>query len=317
MNADARPDKVAASTSDVEIRDVSPRDGLQDHKPTVPTELKEALVRRVVGAGVRSVEVTSFVSPKVVPQLADAAELTDRLTVDRPDARLSVFVGTRSWMGKALLARPDEVSVAVPATDEMSQANFRRDVDEMVKEARAMRHMAAGTGASATVAVAFGCPFAGAVPADRVVALASQLAEAGYERILLGDTIGVADPARSSAMVSRLVRELPTVEIGVHFHDSRGAAVANVVAAVDAGARLVDASLAGIGGCPFAPGAAGNVSLEDVVWVLEGMGIRTGVDREQIAEAGSWLASTLDVPLSSRSPRHRLFDWESAERSAS
>ncbi|WP_340539093.1 hydroxymethylglutaryl-CoA lyase [Nocardioides sp. GXZ039] len=297
---------------DVVLRDVSPRDGLQDHPHQVPTELKEELVRRVVDAGVREVEVTSFVSPKVVPQLADAADLTRRFVADRPPARLSVFVGTASWIDCALEAEPDEISMAVPATDEMSQANFRRDVPQMIEEARAMKAAAGDVAMSATVAVAFGCPFAGEVAPDRVVDLASRLAEAGYERILLGDTIGVANPTQARDLVGRLRRDLPEVEIGVHFHDSRGAAVANVVASVEAGARLVDASLAGLGGCPFAPGAAGNVSLEDVVWVLEGMGIATGVDREAIAGAGNWFAAALDVPLASRSPRHRLFDWEGA-----
>ncbi len=299
---------------EVEIRDVSPRDGLQDHFEFVPTTTKTELVRRLAEAGVGSIEVTSFVSPKVVPQLADAADLCEQVLAQRAEqragTRFAAFVGTRSWLDNALAWELDEISIAVPATDGMSQANFRRDTVAMLEQAAVMRRDAPETLMSATVAVAFGCPFDGAVSADRVVSLAASLREAGYDRIFLGDTIGVADPEQVRKVVATLVRSLPDTTIGVHFHDCRGAAVANVVAAVEAGARLVDASLAGIGGCPFAPGAAGNVALEDVVWVLEAMGVRTGIDREAVTDAARWLAETLKIPLGSKTPRHRLFDWE-------
>lgn len=302
-------------TPDVEIRDVSPRDGLQDHPEFVPTATKAELVRHLAGTGVGSVEMTSFVSPKVVPQLADAADLCgnvlEQRTADGSQTRLSAFVGTGSWLDSALAWRLDELSVAVPATDRMSHANFRRDTATMVEEVSAMRAQVSDTVMmSATIAVAFGCPFDGAVSPERVLSLAGELHAFGYQRIFLGDTIGVANPAKVRQVVSLLVSELPDATIGVHFHDSRGAAVANVIAAVDSGATLVDASLAGIGGCPFAPGATGNVALEDVVWVLEGMGIRTGIEREAVADAARWLAETLRIPLSSKSPRHRLFAWE-------
>jgi len=301
-------------TYDIEIRDVSPRDGLQDLAGFVSTDVKAALVRRLAQVGVGSVEITSFVSPKVVPQLADAADVARQVVADRAElgttTRLSAFVGTSPWVERALASDLDELSMAVPATDGMSQANFRRDTDTMVREAAAMRAHASGTDMSATVAVAFGCPFDGAVPLGRVLALATQLHECGYDRIFLGDTIGVADPGQVRTTVAALVQELPAASIGVHFHDSRGAGVANVVTAVEAGATLVDASLAGIGGCPFAPGAAGNVALEDVVWVLEALGVHTGIDREAVTDAARWFAETLSLPLSSKTPRHRLFAWE-------
>jgi hydroxymethylglutaryl-CoA lyase len=301
-------------TADIEIRDVSPRDGLQDHAQFVPTRIKAELVRRLVGAGVRSIEITSFVSPKVIPQLADAAELCEQLRAeDLSGVRLSAFVGTASWLDRALAWDLDEVSIAVPATDAMSEANFRRDTATMLTEAAAMRRQAPDLAMSATIAVAFGCPYDGAVSVERVLELADSLADAGFERILLGDTIGVANPAQVTRVVASLTERFPEIAIGGHFHDSRGAAVANVVAAVGAGASVIDAALAGIGGCPFAPGAAGNVSLEDVVWVLEGMGTRTGIDRAAVTNAARWLAGTLEVSLSSKTPRHRLFEWESAE----
>jgi hydroxymethylglutaryl-CoA lyase len=298
-------------TTTLEIRDVSPRDGLQDHAVFVPTATKAELIRRLTDVGVRSVEVTSFVSSKVVPQLADAAELCELLRDEPPaDVRLSGFVGTRSWLARALAWDLDEISIAVPATDTMSQANFRRDTATMLAEAAEMRRMAPDVAMSVTIAVAFGCPYDGQVPLDRVIQLADSLAAADFDRILLGDTIGVGNPAQVTRMVTALTERFPQIAIGGHFHDSRGAAVANVVAAVEAGATVIDAALAGVGGCPFAPGAAGNVALEDVVWVLEGMGTATGIDRQAVTDAARWLAETLKVSLSSRTPSHRLFDWE-------
>jgi hydroxymethylglutaryl-CoA lyase len=298
-------------STQIEIRDVSPRDGLQDHAPFVPTTTKAELIRRLAAVGVRSIEVTSFVSPKVVPQLSDAADLCEQLPSELRNAvRVSAFVGTASWLDRALSCGLDEVSIAVPATDAMSQANFRRDTATMLTEAALMRDHAPGVEMSATIAVAFGCPYEGSVSLDRVLSLADSLADAGFERILLGDTIGVGNPAQVTEVVTALTQRFPELTIGGHFHDSRGAAVANVVAAVAAGARVIDAALAGIGGCPFAPGAAGNVALEDVVWVLEGMGMTTGIDRVGVTNAARWLADTLEVPLASKTPRHRLFDWE-------
>lgn len=301
---------------DIEIRDVSPRDGLQDHAEFVPTDIKASLIRRLVDVGVRSIEVTSFVSPKVVPQLADAADVCKQVLAqpgqDGGRTRFAAFVGTRSWLDTALAWDLDEISMAVPATDGMSQANFRRDTETMLAEAAAMRAQAPERQMSATIAVAFGCPLDGAVPLARVIEMGTRLRAAGYERIYLGDTIGVANPGQVKKAVAEMVRELPDATIGVHFHDSRGAAVANVIAAVEAGATLVDASLTGIGGCPFAPNAAGNVALEDVVWVLEAMGIRTGISREGITDAARWLADTLRVPLGSKTPGHLLFDWEAS-----
>jgi hydroxymethylglutaryl-CoA lyase len=296
----------------LELRDVCPRDGLQDYGPEVPTELKAELVRRIHAADVRSIEITSFVSPKAVPQLADAAELLRLLPPERlPGTVRSVFAASRSGVERALAAGVDEISTTVPATDGMTQANFRRDRDAMLDEVVAMRpEIAAGAQSSVTIAVAFGCPFDGPVSADTVLALASRLAEAGYERILLGDTVGVGNPHQVSRLVSRLRSELGSVTLGAHFHDARGVALANVIAAVDAGASMVDAALGGLGGCPFAPGAAGNVATEDVVWALHDLGFDTGVDRAAIIEAANWLADALAVPLCSRTPRARRFEWE-------
>lgn len=297
--------------SHIEVREVVLRDGLQDHRQFVATATKMEILHRCVATGTRSVEATSFVSPKVIPQLADAADLMRRVKdVDLDGTLLSVFVPTLRWMEQALEHPVGEVSTAVPATDGMSIANFRRTTEQMLDEAAAMRAGAPSVPMSVTVAVAFGCPYDGAVAPERVLSMVDRLVASGYERVLLGDTIGVATPAQVRHLVGALVERFPGVTFGGHFHDARGAAVANVVAAVDAGATMIDAALAGMGGCPFAPGAAGNVATEDVVWVLEDMGFKTGISLPDVAAAARWLGAEIGVELRSRTPGHRRFEWE-------
>jgi hydroxymethylglutaryl-CoA lyase len=303
----------------IELRDVCPRDGLQDHGAFVPTETKAELVRRLHGAGLRSIEVTSFVSPKAIPQLADAAELCELIPgAALPGTLRSAFVATQGGLERALAAGVDEISTTIPATDGMTQANFRRDRDTMLSEIISLREqIPAGIDASVTVAVAFGCPYDGPVDPALVVELVSKLAVAGYRRILLGDTVGVGNPRQVSELYGELRRQTDdSVVLGAHFHDPRGAGVANVVAAVDAGAALVDAALGGLGGCPFAPGAAGNVATEDVAWLLADLGHTIDADPADVVEAARWLGQTLDVPLRSRTPSARRFDWERTPRPA-
>jgi len=302
----------------LELRDVCARDGLQDLASHIPTALKAELVKRIHAAGVRSIELTSFVSPKAVPQLADAAELVALLPPDVLDGTLrSVFVANRHGLERALGAGVDEISTTIPATDGMTQANFRRDRDQMLAEVIAMRAaIPSSTAASVTIAVAFGCPFDGVVPPTLVIQLAHQLAEAGYARILLGDTIGVGNPHQVHDLFGQLSAELDSITLGAHFHDARGVGIANVVAALDAGARLVDSALGGLGGCPFAPGAAGNVATEDVVWLLDALGYETGIDPGLVVDAARWLSNALDVPLHSRTPDAKRFDWENQYHNA-
>ena len=299
--------------SRLELRDVCPRDGLQDLDREVPTEVKAELVRRLGAAGVRSVEITSFVSPKAVPQLADAAALCAQVPAESlPHVCRSAFVATQSGLERALAAGVDEISTTIPATDGMTQANFRRNRDTMLGEVAAMRGaLDAGMPASVTIAVAFGCPFDGVVAPEQVAGLAERLAEAGYDRILLGDTIGVGDPGQVRALFGLLRSRLPDdLTLGAHFHDPRGAGIANVVAAVETGATMVDAALGGLGGCPFAPGAAGNVATEDVAWLLHDLGYTFDGDPAAIVEAAQWMGKALDLPLRSRTPKARRFDWE-------
>lgn len=296
----------------IEVRDVCPRDGLQDHPAEVATDIKAELIRRLYGAGLRAIEVTSFVSPKVVPRLADAdqlCQLLDELAL--PDLVTSAFVANSGGVSRAQSAGIGELSTTVPATDGMSQANFRRSRDEMLALVTAMRReQDPATVMSVTVAVAFGCPFDGPVSTEQVLRLVDRLAAAGYQRVLLGDTIGVADPHRAGFLVSEIVCRFPGVQVGGHFHDSRGAGIANVVAAVDSGATIVDASVAGLGGCPFAPGAAGNVATEDVAWLLRDLGYETGVDLAGIVDVACWVRQKLGVPDRSRTPSAVRFAWE-------
>ncbi|HWX09942.1 MAG TPA: hydroxymethylglutaryl-CoA lyase [Gaiellaceae bacterium] len=295
----------------IEIRDVCPRDGLQDYEGDVPTARKAEIIRRIHAVGIRAIEVTSFVSPKAVPQLSDAEALLEELRHDPLDGTvLSAFVATRDGAERALLSGIAELSTTVPATDGMTRANFRRHRAAMLDEVIAMRRAFADQPMSITIAVAFGCPFDGVVPPSTVLTMAEQLAEAGYDRLFLGDTIGVANPDQVSELVSALAERVPGVRLGGHFHDARGSGVANVVAAVRAGATLIDAALAGMGGCPFVAGAAGNVATEDVVWLLHDMGYEVGVELSEVAEASRWLRDLLDLPVRSRTPNVTRFEWE-------
>jgi hydroxymethylglutaryl-CoA lyase len=298
--------------SAVTVREVAPRDGLQDRAAILSTEDKLRLVLRLIEAGIRWAEVTSFVSPSRVPQLADAAELCARLHAEPLGVfQTSAFAATRGGMERALAAQVDEVSTTLPATDAMTQSNFGRDRATMLREVVEMR-AASPAAMSVTIAVAFACPFEGRVAPSTVLDLIDTLASAGYDTVLLGDTIGFANPRAVSELVAAAVERFQGLSIGAHFHDARGAGIANVVAAVEAGAGVVDASLGGIGGCPFAPGAAGNVATEDVVWVLEQAGFSTGLQPSRLADAARWMSSELAIATSSRSPSAREFEWEAA-----
>ncbi|KUO56331.1 MAG: hypothetical protein APF78_01825 [Sphingomonadales bacterium BRH_c3] len=295
----------------IEIRDVCPRDGLQDVTHFIPTAIKFELVKRLYGAGVRSIEATSFVSPRAVPQLADAADLMMMLKAEAlPGAVYSVFVANEKGLELAMRAGADEISTTVPASEGMTRANFRIGRGEMLSTVTKLRSTAMDTPMSVTIATAFGCPHDGPVDAQTVIELADSLADAGYRRLFLGDTVGVGNPHQVADLFGRLRERLQDVELGAHFHDPRGIGLANVVAAIEAGATVVDASLGGLGGCPFAPGASGNVATEDVVWALHAMGYAIEPQPTAIVEAAQWLQQCLDIELTSRTPNACRFAWE-------
>lgn len=283
----------------IEIIDVGPRDGLQNEAVTVSTVDKLALIERLIEAGVRRIEATSFVNPKRVPQMADAEELASALP-DRPDVTFIGLVLNRRGAERALaLPRIGELGAVCVASEGLAVANQGQTSDESVEVACEIIALgkAEGRSAQATIAASFGCPFDGEVSADRVVAIAARLAEADPREVALADTIGVGAPGQVASLVARVRAAISPLPVRVHFHNTRNTGLANVWAAIGAGATVVDASLGGLGGCPFAPGAAGNVPTEDVVWMLERSGVATGLDFDRLIEASRWLAGVMDKQL--------------------
>ena len=283
----------------VELVEVGPRDGLQNESAIVSTADKLRLIRRAIDYGVRRIEVTSFVNPKKVPQLADAEELAAMLP-ERDDMTYVGLVLNRRGAERALATgRIDELGAVCVTSDSFGIRNQGQSSDESLVAAMEIVALAkeAGRSGQITIATAFGCPFEGRIAIDRVVEMAKRAADAGPREIALADTIGVGVPAQVSEMVGRVRDAVGDLPVRVHFHNTRGTGIANVWAAVIAGAATVDASLGGLGGCPFAPGAAGNVATEDVIYLLENSGIQTGVALPQVVEAAGWLAGVMGRPL--------------------
>ena len=285
--------------SQVEVLEVSPRDGLQNDPAMLTTGQKVELVTRCVEAGARRVEVASFVSPSRVPQMADA-EAVIEATAEQPGLSAIGLVLNDRGLDRALTTRVREVNVVVVSTDTFSERNSGMPTAAAAEMATRVltRARAEGLGTSVTLAAAFGCPYEGEVEPGRVAELAGRLAEAGVDEIALADTIGVAVPRNVTALVG-LVRDTVPAEVRLrgHFHNTRNTGYANALAAVEAGVQVVDASLGGIGGCPFAPRATGNIATEDLVYALERSGVRTGLDLDALMRAAEWLGSALDRPV--------------------
>lgn len=292
----------------IELVEVGPRDGLQNESLIVSTIDKVALVGRALAAGVRRIEVASFVNPRRVPQMADAEAVIAALP-DRDDATYVGLVLNVRGAERALLTKVDELGAVCVASDSFAMRNQGQTSLESVQSARAIIALAktAGRGAQVTIGAAFGCPFEGVVSPDHVVAMAVELAKSGPREIALADTIGVAVPAEVTALVTRVRAAVPGMPVRCHFHDTRNTGLANVWAAVEAGAATIDASLGGLGGCPFAPGAAGNVSTEDVQYLLERSGIATGVDLAMLIDANRWFTTVIGKPLPSMVARAGTF----------
>ncbi|WP_246202911.1 hydroxymethylglutaryl-CoA lyase [Sphingomonas lacunae] len=283
----------------IEMVEVGPRDGLQNEKALVSTADKLSLITKALDAGVRRIEVASFVNPKKVPQMADADDVCAALP-HRPDVTYIGLVMNQRGAERALATgRIDQLGAVCVASDRFAMANQGQTSDESVEAAKAIIALArdAGKSGQATIGASFGCPFEGEVSEDRVVAMAAALAEAGPAEIALADTIGVGDPARVTRLVTRVRAAIGPIPLRLHFHNTRGTGLANVWAGVTSGATTIDASLGGLGGCPFAPGAAGNVSTEDVVYMLERAGVRTGLDLDQLISASQWLGTIMQKPL--------------------
>lgn len=293
----------------VEVVEVGPRDGLQNESAIVATADKAELIRRAIVYGVRRIEVTSFVNPRKVPQLADAEELVAMLP-ERSDVTYIGLALNRRGAERALATgRIDELGAVCVTSDSFGIRNQGQSSDESLAAAMEIVALAqeAGRGGQITIATAFGCPFEGEIALARVVDMAKRAAEANPREIALADTIGVGVPAQVAEMVGRVREAVGELPIRVHFHNTRNTGAANVWAAVNEGVSTVDASLGGLGGCPFAPGAAGNVPTEDVAYLLERSGVATGLDLPKAVEAAAWLTEVMGRGLPARVSRVPAF----------
>jgi hydroxymethylglutaryl-CoA lyase len=289
----------------VRIHEVGPRDGLQNEQAIVPVEVKAEFIHRLAAAGLGTVEATSFVHPKWVPQLADAEELYPRLA-DLDGVRLPVLVPNARGLERALALGAREVAVFASATESFAKANLNRTVDEALAmfEPVVSGAREAGAGVRGYLSMCFGDPWEGPVPVEQVVRVCRALVGMGCDELSLGDTIGVATPGHVGVLLTALEAEgVGADRIAVHFHDTYGQALANTFAALQHGVRTVDASAGGLGGCPYAKSATGNLATEDLVWMLHGLGIETGVDLGRLTATSAWMAERLGRPSPSRTVR--------------
>jgi len=285
----------------VGIVEVGPRDGLQNERIILPAAQKIELIERLANAGLAAVEATSFVSPKWVPQLADAAEVFSGLQ-RKPGVSYPVLVPNLQGYERARAVGAEEVAVFTAASEAFNRKNINAGIDESIERFMPVldRARADGVKVRGYVSTVLGCPYQGEVPLADVVRVAKRLHDLGCYEISLGDTIGIGTPGKARAMLKAVAAEIPMAALAVHFHDTRGQALANILACLEEGVRVVDAAVSGTGGCPYAPGASGNVATEDVVYMLEGMGFDTGVNLDALIATGRWLSTLLGRPSGSR-----------------
>ena len=290
--------------SSVRIVEVGARDGLQNEKTIVPTAVKIELIDRLSATGLRTIEATSFVSPKWVPQLADAAEVFAAIA-KKPGVAYPVLVPNLQGYERARAAGATEIAVFTAASEAFNRKNINASIDESIERFAPVveRARADNVKVRGYVSTVLGCPYQGDVPVADVVRVATRMHALGCYEISLGDTIGIGTPAKARAMLRAVAQEVPIGALAVHFHDTRGQALANILACLEEGVAVVDSSVSGTGGCPYAKGATGNVASEDVVYMLEGMGIATGIDLAKLIDTGLWLSSQLGRETSSRVAR--------------
>lgn len=285
----------------IRVVEVGPRDGLQNERAILPVEARVAFITRLAAAGFPVVEAGAFVRPDRVPQMAETDQVFRHLPTGGPTV-FSALVPNRQGMARAADCGLQEVAVFTAASDAFARQNINMTIEESLATFRDVIAMARPLGCRvrAYVSTAWWCPYAGRVPPESVRPVAVALYAMGCYEISLGDTIGAATPAEVIALLDLLGRDIPVNALAVHFHDTRGTALANVLAALESGIATVDASAGGLGGCPYAPGASGNLATEDLLYMLHGMGIETGIDLRVVAEASRWVAHLLDHPLPSR-----------------
>ncbi len=272
----------------VDVYEVGPRDGLQNELRAIPTRDKLRLIEALIAAGEQRIELTSFVSPKWIPQLADADALVRQLSA-RPGVSFSALVPNLKGLERARAAGLQEAAIFISASEAHSKKNINKSIAEALSVAKevAAASLAAGLRVRGYLSVVWGCPYEGEVPVERVEAICRELIDAGLYQLSLGDTIGIGTPGQTQEILTRLLKFIPAGKLALHMHDTRGTALANTLVGLGMGITTYDASVGGLGGCPYAPGAAGNLATEDLVFMLHGLGIQTGIDLPKLVEAGA------------------------------
>ncbi len=288
----------------VKVVEVGPRDGLQNESTPIDTDTQVEFINGLSDTGLSVIEASSFVSPKWVPQLADADEVMARIT-RKTDVSYPVLVPNIKGLERALAAGGKEIAVFSAASEAFSQKNTNCSIDESIERFRPViaRAQEEGVRVRGYISCVLGCPYEGAVDPQRVAAVARQLYGLGCYEISLGDTIGIGTPLQARDMVATVARVVPIEHVAVHFHDTRGQALANILACLELGVSVVDSSVGGLGGCPYASGATGNVATEDVLYMLHGMDIETGVDMDRLIEVGRFISARLGRETQSRVAR--------------
>jgi hydroxymethylglutaryl-CoA lyase len=283
------------------VVEVGPRDGLQNEHVTVSTADKIAFIDRLSAANLPVIEVSAFVSPKWVPQMADAAQVFAGIT-RRPGTRYTALVPNLAGLDRAMSAGVTEIAVFAASTETFSRKNINQSIEESLAAYKQVcdRALPSGIKVRGYVSTAFGCPFEGDVAPQRVADVASRLLDIGVFEVAVSDTIGIAHPGQVPRVLEAVLARVPVSNVALHFHDTRGTALANVLAALPFGVTTFDASAGGLGGCPYAPGAAGNLATDDLIYMLNGLGIETGVSLPALSEASAFIARRLDHPLPSR-----------------
>ncbi|MCC7229136.1 MAG: hydroxymethylglutaryl-CoA lyase [Fimbriimonadaceae bacterium] len=295
----------------VRIVEVGPRDGLQNERTPIPTEAKVAFIAALLNAGLKEIEATSFVSPKWVPQLADAAELWPLLP---PGGLYSALVPNGKGLDRAISVGVSRIALFTAASDAFTQKNINMSITESLGAFREVmetfRSSTPGGFVRGYVSTAFQCPYAGIVEPSEVIRVSSKLLALGVDEISIGDTIGAASPREVRDLTRLLLEEFPAEKIAMHFHDTHGTAIANVDAALELGITAFDSSAAGLGGCPYAPGAAGNLATDDLVYFLERQGLKTGVDQAKLAQASLPILKSLGRPVQAKAQLAELASGE-------
>ena len=295
----------------IRIVEVGPRDGLQNERASVSTSDKIEFVNRLSASGLPVIEVSAFVSPKWVPQMADASEVFAGIN-RQPDTKYTALVPNQAGLDRAIAAGVEEVAVFAASSETFSRRNINQSIDASLANYALVcaQARAAGLRVRGYLSTAFGCPFEGAMEPDHVASVAARLIDLGVYEVAVSDTIGIAHPGQVPRVLDAVLARVPAERLALHFHDTRGTALANVLTALPFGIRTFDASAGGLGGCPYAPGAAGNLATDDLLYMLDGLGVETGVSLVALSEASAFIGSRIDHPLPSKYAQA----WQSARR---